>query len=100
MIRKNIRMRKEYLYHKSEEIKNKGDQDNRFKLKNAQNNDRKVPNELRKVAGKVQHDLELADDKTIVARLNVDDEYEDAKFRDPKILVTTSRNPSQRLVSF
>jgi hypothetical protein len=53
MIRKNIRQRKEYLYHKSQEKTLKGDQDNRMKLKRAQDNDRAVPNELRKNADKV-----------------------------------------------
>lgn len=48
----------------------------------------------------MQHDLDLADDKTMVARSHVDDEYEDAQYRDPKILITTSRAPSQRLISF
>ena len=38
--------------------------------------------------------MELADDKTIVKRSHIDDEYEEAKYRDPKILVTTSRNAS------
>jgi U3 small nucleolar ribonucleoprotein protein IMP4 len=65
-----------------------------MKLKNAVDNDRRTPNELRKVESKVKHDLELADDKTIVARSHIDDEYEDSKYRDPKILITTSRNPS------
>lgn len=46
------------------------------------------------------HDLELADDNTIAARTHMDDEYEEAKYRDPKILVTTSRNSSQRLIQF
>ena len=63
-------------------------------LKKANDNDRKVPIELRKEAGKVQHDLELADDKTLHARSHIDDEYEDANFRDPKVFITTSRNPS------
>jgi hypothetical protein len=40
------------------------------------------------------HDLDLADDKTIVARTHIDDEYEEAKYRDPSILITTSRNSS------
>jgi len=48
----------------------------------------------------VKKDLALADDKTILARSHVDDEYEDAKYRDPKLLLTTCRNPSQRLVTF
>jgi hypothetical protein len=46
------------------------------------------------------HDLELADENTIVARTHIDDEYEEAKYRDPKILITTSRNASQRLMQF
>lgn len=45
-------------------------------------------------------DLDLADDKTIVARTHIDDEYEEAKYRDPRILITTSRNASQRLIQF
>ena len=43
-------------------------------------------------------EMELADDHTIAARTHIDDEYEEAKYRDPKLLVTTSRDPSQRLV--
>ena len=39
-------------------------------------------------------DLELADDHTIARRTIIDDEYEEAKYRDPKLLVTTSRDPS------
>lgn len=71
-----------------------------MKLKNANDNDKKAPNELRKEVGKVQHDLDLADEKTLHARSHIDDEYEDANFRNPKIFITTSRNPSQRLVCF
>ena len=69
-------------------------------MKNALDNDKSVPTELRREKDKVTRDLELADEKTIVARSHVDDEYEDAKYRDPKLLITTSRNPSQRLTSF
>lgn len=71
-----------------------------MKLQNAKENDRKMPNELRKEAATVENDLQLADSKTMFARSHVDDEYEDSNYRDPKILVTTSRNPSQRLISF
>jgi len=71
-----------------------------MKLQNAKDNDRKTPNELRKEAATVENDLQLADSKTMFARSHVDDEYEDSNYRDPKILVTTSRNPSQRLISF
>ena len=46
------------------------------------------------------HQAALGDDHTIAARTAIDDEYEEAKFRDPKVLVTTSRDPGSRLVQF
>lgn len=100
MLRKNIRLRKEYLYNKNKELKERDQQEKLIKIKRAIEAEKRVPNELRKEKGKLEHDLELADDKTIVARTHIDDEYEEAKYRDPKVLVTTSRNPSQRLVQF
>jgi len=63
-------------------------------MKNAIENDKSIPTELHHEREAVQKDLELADDKTMVARSHVDDEYEDAKYRDPKLFITTSRNPS------
>ena len=69
-------------------------------MQNAIDNDRNVPTELRKEKEAVAKDLALADKNTIVARSHVDDEYEEAKYRNPKLLITTSRDPSQRLVTF
>ena len=69
-------------------------------MQNAIDQDKRVPNELRKEQDAVKHDLELADKNTMVARSHIDDEYEDAKFRNPKLLITTSRDPSQRLTTF
>ena len=100
MLRKNIRLRKEYLYNKTKELKEREHQDKLVKIKRAIESEKKVPNELRKEKGKLEHDLELADDKTIAARTHIDDEYEEAKYRDPKVLITTSRNASNRLVQF
>ena len=94
MLRKNIRLRKEYLYNKNKELKERDQQEKLIKIKRAIEAEKRVPNELRKEKRKLEHDLELADDKTIVARTHIDDEYEEAKYRDPKVLVTTSRNPS------
>jgi len=48
----------------------------------------------------LRHDVELEDDNTAVPRTHIDDEYAHAGERDPKILITTSRDPSTRLVSF
>ena len=36
----------------------------------------------------------------MAARSHIDDEYEEAKYRNPKLLITTSRDPSQRLITF
>lgn len=100
MLRKNIRLRKEYLYNKNKELKEREHQDKLLKIKKAIESDKAMPTEMRKNKQQLTHDLELADDKTIVARTHVDDEYEEAKYRDPKVLITTSRNASQRLVQF
>lgn len=66
----------------------------------AHEQDKRIPTELHREKKQVEHDLSLADKKTIIARSVVDDEYEDAKYRDPKLLITTSRGASQRLLSF
>ena len=100
MIRRNIRLRKDYLYQKSQELKEQDKQNKRIKMQNAIDNDKNVPTELRKEKDEVTKDLALADKNTMVARSHIDDEYEDAKFRNPKLLITTSRDPSQRLVTF
>ena len=44
--------------------------------------------------------IELEDDNTAVPRSHIDDEYARAEERDPKILITTSREPSSRLTQF
>lgn len=100
MIRRSIRQRKEYLYEKTQEAKHREAQDRRLKAKKAMDEDKPLPTELRKDADAVMREGQLADGHTLAARTHVDDEYEMAKFRDPKLLITTSRDPSQRLVQF
>ena len=94
MIRRNIRLRKEYLYSKSQELQEQQKQDRRFRVKNALDNDRKVPNEYKNEKDAAIRDIDLADDQTMIRRSAMDDEYEQAKYRDPKLLITTSRDPS------
>ena len=59
-----------------------------------------LPTELRREEAKLRHDVELEDDNTAVPRTHIDDEYAHADERDPTILITTSRDPSTRLVAF
>jgi len=61
----------------------------------------KLDKEFRGKQGeKMLNEAELEDDKTLAPRTHIDDEYEEAKYRDPKLLMTTSRSPSQRLMKF
>ena len=48
----------------------------------------------------MRHNIELEDDNTAVPRSHIDDEYAHAGERDPKVLITTSRDPSSRLTQF
>jgi len=57
MIRRNIRLRKDYLYSKSQELKEQDKQNKRIKMQTAIDNDRGVPNELRNEKDAVAHDL-------------------------------------------
>ena len=59
-----------------------------------------IPSELRREERDLRRQVELEDDNTAVPRTHVDDEYARAGERDPKILVTTSRDPSSRLTHF
>lgn len=59
-----------------------------------------IPTELRREESVLRHQVELEDDNTAVPRTHIDDEYASAALRQPKILVTTSRDPSSRLTQF
>lgn len=59
-----------------------------------------IPTELRKDEQQLRKEIELEDDNTAVPRNHVDDEYAHAGETDPKVLLTTSRDPSSRLIQF
>ena len=59
-----------------------------------------IPTELRGEEQALRKKIDLEDDNTAAPRSHIDDEYAHAEERDPKILVTTSRDPSTRLVQF
>jgi hypothetical protein len=59
-----------------------------------------IPTELRKDEQQLRKEIELEDDNTAVPRNHVDDEYAHAGEADPKVLLTTSRDPSSRLIQF
>lgn len=59
-----------------------------------------IPTELRREEQELRRQVDLEDDNTAVPRTHIDDEYAHAGERDAKILITTSRDPSSRLVQF
>lgn len=59
-----------------------------------------IPTELRGDEAQLRKEIELEDDNTAVPRSHIDDEYAHAGEADPKVLLTTSRDPSSRLIQF
>ena len=59
-----------------------------------------IPTELRREEAELRRQVELEDDNTAVPRTHIDDEYANAAAIQPKVLITTSRDPSSRLAQF
>lgn len=100
MNKKTIRQRKEYLFKKNEEIKNKLIYDKKARLKAAIENDKPIPGDLKKESDALLQQIQYDDINTELPNTIADDEYFDNRTTEPRILVTTSRAPSQRLVQF
>jgi U3 small nucleolar ribonucleoprotein protein IMP4 len=55
---------------------------------------------LRADARALEHELDVDGDRDAGLESTVDDEYATMGLRDPKVCVTTSRDPSSRLKAF
>ncbi|XP_039020014.1 U3 small nucleolar ribonucleoprotein protein IMP4-like isoform X2 [Hibiscus syriacus] len=99
MLRRNIRLRREYLYRKSLEGKERLFYEKKRKIKEALDEGKPIPTELRNEEAALRQEIDLEDDYT-AGNSHIDDEYANATVRDPKILLTTSRDPSAPLVQF
>ncbi|CAJ1347995.1 unnamed protein product [Effrenium voratum] len=100
MLRRNARLRKEYLYKKALEDREATTFEKKRKLQEALDNNKPIPAELRGEDKKLRKTLDLADDQTKEQKKAMDDEYAYLGVKDPKVLVTTSRDPSSRLSQF
>ncbi|KAH7280924.1 hypothetical protein KP509_36G020800 [Ceratopteris richardii] len=100
MLKRNIRLRREYLYRKSLEGKERALYEKKRKIRQALEEGKPIPTELRNEEAALRNELDLDDDETAELESHIDDEYAHATDRDPKILLTTSRNPSSRLSQF
>ncbi|KAH8020633.1 hypothetical protein HPB51_002582 [Rhipicephalus microplus] len=100
MLRRLARERREYLYRKSIEDKRRTIEEKKERLKQALEENRPIPYELREEALNLQRALDWDDPGGEGVVSHEDDEYRWAGVRDPKIVVTTSRDPSSKLKQF
>ncbi|WOK93153.1 U3 small nucleolar ribonucleoprotein IMP4 [Canna indica] len=100
MLRRNTRLRREYLYRKSLEGKEREYYEKKRKIREALEEGKPIPTELRNEEAALRQEIDLEDENTAIPRTHIDDEYATALEKDPKILLTTSRNPSQPLTQF
>ncbi|KAL0461477.1 UNVERIFIED_CONTAM: U3 small nucleolar ribonucleoprotein IMP4 [Sesamum latifolium] len=100
MLRRNIRLRREYLYRKSLEGKERLLYEKKRKIREALEEGKPIPTELRNEEVALRQEIDLEDAHTAVPRSTIDDEYANAANGDPKILITTSHNPSAPLTQF
>lgn len=93
-------MRKEYIYRKSLHGREAAIYEDKRRVREALQDGTPLPTELRANEATLRHEVELEDNETSKLRSSVDDEYAQAGLRDPKVCVTTSRDPSSRLKQF
>jgi len=99
-LRRNVRLRSEYLYRKGLEGKERALYDRKQRLKEAIREGKAIPTELRGEEKTLRDEMEFDDDVHEKPTNHIDDEYKNAGMFDPKIAITTSRDPSSRLKKF
>ena len=100
MERSIIRLRKEYLFQRQREKNLASMEASKKKLRDALENHTEMPGEIKKNSRKLKNAIELEDDRTKNFRTAEDSEYALAGFEDPRVLLTTTHDPSQRLSQF
>ena len=100
MIRRTARLRREFVYRKSLEGKERELYEKKRKIRQCLEEGKVIPTELRNAEASLRSEIALEDASTAANGASADDEYARANERDPKVLVTTSRDPSSRLTQF
>ncbi|KAI0003063.1 Brix-domain-containing protein [Russula compacta] len=99
MLRRQTRERRQYVYAKSLEAQERLTYERKQQLKNALASGKALPTELRKPARELGKDLAF-DEAQAEPTTHIDSEYSRAGILDPKIILTTSRDPSSKLLQF
>lgn len=112
MLRRQARLRREYLYRKEVEGRQNRIQEKKDRLKRAVEENRLIDGDLRRTAIELAESGKWDDAGPEVAEAiasgsggtasanSRDDEYRWAGVEDPKVMITTSRDPSARLKKF
>ncbi|ESO97212.1 hypothetical protein LOTGIDRAFT_201859 [Lottia gigantea] len=100
MLRRQARLRREYVYRKTQENKLRTIQENKQAIKNSLDENKRIPSHLSEKAIDIQKTIGWDDEGGEGATTNEDDEYKWAGVEDPKIIVTTARDPSSKLKEF
>ena len=100
MLKAEIRQRKEYLFKKTEEIKKNEIYLKKQKLKKLIEENKPIPNDLKGESDILLKEIQYEDSQTSLPQNILDNEYYTNTNNQQKILVTTSRHPSQRLTQF
>lgn len=98
--RRQTRLRREYLYRKSLEGREKVSYEQKRIVRESLASGKPLPTEVRASYDDLKREIDLEDAKTSTPHSHVDDEYGDAGLMDPRVCVTTSRDPSSRLKQF
>ncbi|KAG0670545.1 snoRNA-binding rRNA-processing protein imp4 [Pichia californica] len=99
MLRKQARERREYLFRKAQQLREQNTIEKRQQLSNALANGKALPKEI--ADDKELQKNYLYDESTQRENDELDDEYSALSgLIEPRILITTSRNPSSKLQQF
>ena len=98
--RRQTRLRREYIYRKSLEGREKVEYEQKRKIREALASGKPLPTEVRATYDTLKSQIDSEDTKTSTVKTHVDDEYGDAGLLEPRVCVTTSRDPSSRLKQF
>ena len=98
--RRQTRLRREYLYRKSLEGREKAQYEQKRIVREALAAGKPLPTEVRASYDDLKKQVDAEDTRTQEVHTHVDDEYGDAGLIEPRVCVTTSRDPSSRLKQF
>ncbi|CAH8667414.1 unnamed protein product [Heterobilharzia americana] len=100
MLKRQARLRREFVYRRSIEVRDAENEKKKRLLKAALSEGRSLPKEIQQDALQLNEELDWSDDGGEGVATNQDDEYFWAGTEDPRVVVTTSRSPSSKLKEF